>query len=835
MEILFWLLLMVSLVDAIVLLDIVKNSQVHLDTKVSLPLTGFTFCLQFSLEGSEEHWVLFRDSDEILGFYLNTQGKVSWVFLNNKNLVFVLPKDSVQPYELIDFCFATNATSYAVSINNEEPLWGTKTIENQSHLEIESLVFGVQFYWEFQTNLKGLKITNLQFWPEFSEDLQKWTNQCSLTIKPQKSLLNWTELKPHDFSIFRGSQSIIQDKSLEDICNPTYLEYYHQPMQYHEAYQVCQILGASMFLPQTQSDLGLFKELNQIHYYWIPIYWQKGKWMELENLEKEATFLPWWPGEPNGRENEPCVCLSMHQQAFHDASCTREFYFVCQFQGHGSKFTLRGLDWKAIDFQYILRLDLRFNGQFVFQGLTYSHLMLFDNTTYSWAIYNGTLIPNATFNWQKDVLATTQIDDTFGLPVGKKSWKIFDALEPTETFLKLTQCSKNEFTCYNGQCIDFENFCDDIFDCVDGSDEKDCQSLLIDQSTYKPNLPPKERNQKTELEVKMNLLIINQIEAINMKFAAKLHLSVQWNDSRITYLHLKKSGNNLGVGKSKVWIPNLTFSNSEHTSDTLNTEQKIHLEVLRTGQSFWADHTSLDEEKFYKGVDNSLLFTGLYDHSFECVYDLVSYPFDTQFCSVLIDVGLEHKNDLALFGSCQYLGPLQFSEFHVGSVRMIESDNQSMIECQFELTRDSFKHVTMTYIPTLFLSFLSLMSLFIHERHFGNNIMISLTCMLVLYTLYQSIEGVMPRTTYMKLLDYWLVFNLAMPFVVFMTIVSWEYLRQDEDKNEVMDFIEYEKHILDVTKKSKVRKHCKLALQIALPLVSLLFLVGYSIVVLYKI
>ena len=157
-----------------------------------------------------------------------------------------------------------------------------------------------------------------------------------------------------------------------------------------------------------------------------------------------------------------------------------------------------------------------------------------------------------------------------------------------------------------------------------------------------------------------------------------------------------------------------------------------------------------------------------------------------------------------------------------------EANNGSQIACQFELRRDSFKHVTMTYIPTLFISILSLMSLFIHERHFGNTIMISLTCMLVLYTLYQSIDKAMPVTTYMKLLDYWLIFNLAMPFITFMTIVSWEYMRQDED--QVMDFIEYKAF----TKKSKMKRRCKLALQIILPLISFLFLVGYIIVVLFK-
>ena len=47
---------------------------------------------------------------------------------------------------------------------------------------------------------------------------------------------------------------------------------------------------------------------------------------------------------------------------------------------------------------------------------------------------------------------------------------------------------------------------------------------------------------------------------------------------------------------------------------------------------------------------------------------------------------------------------------------------------------------------------MSLMSLFVKENHFEATIMVSLTCMLVLYTLFQSIMAGMPVTQYINMI-----------------------------------------------------------------------------------
>jgi hypothetical protein len=50
---------------------------------------------------------------------------------------------------------------------------------------------------------------------------------------------------------------------------------------------------------------------------------------------------------------------------------------------------------------------------------------------------------------------------------------------------------------------------------------------------------------------------------------------------------------------------------------------------------------------------------------------------------------------------------------------------------------------------------------------------LSLTIMLVMYTMYQSISQALVKTAYLKMIDYWLLFCLLMPFVIFMIEIYW--------------------------------------------------------------
>ena len=58
--------------------------------------------------------------------------------------------------------------------------------------------------------------------------------------------------------------------------------------------------------------------------------------------------------------------------------------------------------------------------------------------------------------------------------------------------------------------------------------------------------------------------------------------------------------------------------------------------------------------------------------------------------------------------------------------------------------------------------------------HFATTIMLVLTCLLCLYTLFQSSLSDVPKTAYLKYIDYWNLFALAVSFLNFVILVLWE-------------------------------------------------------------
>ena len=119
-----------------------------------------------------------------------------------------------------------------------------------------------------------------------------------------------------------------------------------------------------------------------------------------------------------------------------------------------------------------------------------------------------------------------------------------------------------------------------------------------------------------------------------------------------------------------------------------------------------------------------------------------------------------------LAGSVKYHGPTSLLELDVKNVS-IYSRGSDHVFVEIKLKRRCLFHLATTYFPTLCLFLISEIILFINEEHFEATIMVSLTAMLVMYTLHQSILAQLPKTSYMTMIDIWLLCGLTIPFLVF--------------------------------------------------------------------
>ena len=143
------------------------------------------------------------------------------------------------------------------------------------------------------------------------------------------------------------------------------------------------------------------------------------------------------------------------------------------------------------------------------------------------------------------------------------------------------------------------------------------------------------------------------------------------------------------------------------------------------------------------------------------------------------------KKYIELFpGDVNYTGEDKLVQFQVHKPRMVlKGKHLLVVEMSFQ--RMFLYHLVSTFLPTLCLLIVSIITMYIDESHFEATIMVSLTSMLVMYTLFQSHTDSLPQTAYIKMIDIWFLHGLVVPFFVFILEVSTELAKAREKRNGI--------------------------------------------------
>ena len=132
-------------------------------------------------------------------------------------------------------------------------------------------------------------------------------------------------------------------------------------------------------------------------------------------------------------------------------------------------------------------------------------------------------------------------------------------------------------------------------------------------------------------------------------------------------------------------------------------------------------------------------------------------------------------------GGTSYIGPKSLTQFVIDQPKMILiSPKHVAVEIVFK--RIYMHHMFVTFVPTLVLMIVTQLTLFVdYEEHFDGTIMVHLTTMLVMYTLYASLSSSMPNTAYLKFIDIFMLYGLVLPFVTFVCEVIVMIMKHHEN------------------------------------------------------
>ena len=202
-----------------------------------------------------------------------------------------------------------------------------------------------------------------------------------------------------------------------------------------------------------------------------------------------------------------------------------------------------------------------------------------------------------------------------------------------------------------------------------------------------------------------SLEIKNEVE---MSFAVKFNLGLQWFDYRLTWRNLNEDESLNTPSQDiteKIWIPILTFENTKLKLRT-PVDRDARFTVKMQGPYTLASDEEVHEAAYYKGSENSVSYHRDFFLDFRCEFKLQYYPFDMQVCNICLKKQYKERNFVRLISTTLvYSGLRQKPEFFITRFEMnVEENNtDSDITVEIHIKRRISQHIFGTYLPSFFI------------------------------------------------------------------------------------------------------------------------------------
>ena len=330
--------------------------------------------------------------------------------------------------------------------------------------------------------------------------------------------------------------------------------------------------------------------------------------------------------------------------------------------------------------------------------------------------------------------------------------------------------------------------------------------LLVLKDGYNKRVPPISAKGALDrsivpvsVGVSIVLMEVVSIDEVDHSIQLQFEVILNWMENRATYLNLKeKAALNKITDEDikKLWLPLLIYTNTDQKKTTRlgeygNGEWRTTVTITREADFMAANEDELDETNIFAGAENGLTMRQTYTHRFQCNYILSRYPFDTQVCTIKMNVPtLDHETVELIPRELVMEQAEEMTIFHIIDRQLVyrnTSQPQEGIFMFIVLKRKITSEMMTTYFPTMMLTAITFATTFFKPYFFEAALTVNLTTMLVMTTIFIAKMDRLPPTSDIKMIDVWLVMCQLVPFCEVVLLTAIEYNRtgeQNESKEE---------------------------------------------------
>ncbi|XP_068236122.1 uncharacterized protein [Palaemon carinicauda] len=483
--------------------------------------------------------------------------------------------------------------------------------------------------------------------------------------------------------------------------------------------------------------------------------------------------------EPNGGTGENCMLMFLPNGRWVDTSCVIQWpaCVPCEI-ARKAPLRLRGFCFSNEAETFYEVLGYTYEKPYLHGYYGY---MVYKIDDYTWEMFDTTVA---------EVVGILKVPSKDTYPIGRHIWELkrseCNNLIGSKLQLSFSICDNDQFTCSNGDCISKERRCNAKDDCIDLSDEEDCLVIILPKG-YRLERPPDNitiEGKAIHLEATVNVLRFMDISDKNRIVNVEYTLDITWNDPRVKYHNLgdtiewnKLSEKDMGI----IWKPVVNFPNL-YDGNIKKLSHSAYLDKL--GEPLPSDFNNVRMDTVYAGTSANIIQKEHYSGIFGCSFDVFYYPFDTQRCYLMFQ--LNTRQELVRFTTAKSavvyhddpkLPAYLLSNYFIDVIELGNNETKySSLKVTFELDRRWRMIVMTVFLPTAMLQIVGYTTLFVNVVLMDVRMAVSLTTLLVLYTLFSNTSDALPVTAYVKMIDVWFFFCIFLLFFIIVVHVVVEHM-----------------------------------------------------------